>query len=108
MVDLNHDTLITWYDKNNNKTSSKGDRSSCDDKTNILGRKLLNICHNHNIPGDRLGNFTCFNNPVAGIVDYFLADSNIWQKIIEFKVLDPNFDSKHVCTNYGYSQILYK
>ena len=33
----------------NNKTSLKDDRSSCDDKTNTLGRKLLNICHNHNL-----------------------------------------------------------
>ena len=71
----------------NNKTSLKDDRSSCDDKTNTLGRKLLNICHNHNlniangqIPGDRLGNFTCFNNLGASVVDYFLANSNIWEK----------------------------
>ena len=62
----------------------------------------MNICHNHNlniangqIPGDRLGNFTCFNNLGASVVDYLLADSNIWEKILEFKLLDPTFDSKH-------------
>ena len=73
--------------ENNKKTSLKGDRSWCDDKTNTSGRKLLNICHNHNlniangqIPGDRLGNFTCFNNLGASVVDYFLANSNIWEK----------------------------
>ena len=33
----------------NNKTSLKDDRSSCDDKTNTLGWKLQNICHNHNL-----------------------------------------------------------
>ena len=63
---------------------------------------LLNICHNYNlnianeqIPKDRLRNFTCFNNLCASVVDYLLADSNIWEKILEFKVLDPIFDSKH-------------
>ena len=73
--------------ENNKKTSLKGDRSWCDDKTNTSGRKLLNICHNHNlniangqIPGDRLGNFTCFSNLGASVVDYFLANSNIWEK----------------------------
>ena len=62
----------------------------------------MNICHNHNlniangqIPGDRLGNFTCFNNLGASVVDYLLVDSNIWEKILEFKLLDPTFDSKH-------------
>ena len=62
----------------------------------------MHICHNHNlniangqIPGDRLGNFTCFNNLGASVVDYLLADSNIWEKILEFKLLDPTCDSKH-------------
>ena len=27
-------------------------------------------------------------------MDYLLADSNFWEKILEFKVLDPTFDSK--------------
>ena len=74
--------------ENNNNTSLKGDRSSCDDKTNTLVWKLLKICHNHNlniangqIPGNRLGNFTCFNNIGANVVDYLLAGSNIWEKI---------------------------
>ena len=35
--------------ENNKSTSLKGDRSSCDDKSNTSGRKLLNICHNHNL-----------------------------------------------------------
>ena len=70
--------------ENNKKTSLKGDRSSCDDKTNTSGRKLLNICHDHNlniangqIPGNRLGNFTCSSNLGASVVDYLLAESNI-------------------------------
>ena len=28
-------------------------------------------------------------------MDYHLADSIIWEKILEFKVLYPTFDSKH-------------
>ena len=81
----------------NNKKTLKGDRSSCDNKTSTSGRKLLNICHNHNvnlanrqIPRDRLGNFTCFNNLGASGVDYLLVDSNIWEKILEFKLLGSN------------------
>ena len=88
--------------ENNKKTLSKGDRISCDDKTKSSGRKILNICHNHylnianeEILGDRLGNFTYFNNLGGSVEDYLLADSNIWEKILEFKVLDPTFDSKH-------------
>ena len=88
--------------ENNNKTSLKGDRSSCDDKTNTSSWKLLNICHNHNIniangqiPGDRLGNFTCLNNLGASVVEYLLADRNIWEKMLKFKVLNPTFDAEH-------------
>ena len=41
-------------------------------------------CSNHNlriangqIPGDRIGNFTCFNNSGTSAVDYVLAESPI-------------------------------
>ena len=86
--------------ENSKRTSLKGDRSSCDDKTYTSGRKLLNICYNHNlnivngqIPGDRLGDFTCFNNLGASVADYLLVDSNIWaEKILKFKALNPTFD----------------
>ena len=68
----------------------------------MISLKLLDICHSHNlniangqIPGDRLENSTSFNNLGASVVDYLLAESNIWEKILEFKVLNPTFDSKY-------------
>ena len=42
-----------------------------------------------------LGNSTCFNNLGASVVDYLLAETNISEKILEFKVLHPTFDSKN-------------
>ena len=87
MYHKNNKYIAEIAPQNNTKTLLKGHRRSCDDKTNTSGRKLLNICHNHNlniangqIPGDRLGNFTCFSNLGASVVDYFLANSNIWEK----------------------------
>ena len=98
----NNEYIAKIAPESNKKTSLKGDKSPCDDKTNTSGRKLLKISHNHNlnitngkIPGDRLGNFTSFNNLGASFVDYLLADSNIWEKILEFKIFDSTFDSKH-------------
>ena len=102
MYHENNKYIAELAPENNKKISLKGDRISCDDKTKSSGRKILNICHNHylniayeEILGDRLGNFTYFNNLGGSVEDYLLADSNIWEKILEFKVLDPTFDSKH-------------
>ena len=77
-------------------------RSSCDDKVNTSGRTLLNICNNHNLriangqtPGDRVGNYTCFNHGGASVVDYFITENTLQEKVLAFKVLPPEFDSKH-------------
>ena len=53
-----------------------GNRHSCDVKANTSGGTLLTICSNHSLeiangqtPGDRLGNFTCFNKRGASVGD---------------------------------------
>ena len=78
------------------------DRCSCDEKINALGRTLLKICNNHNLricngqtSADRLGNYTCFNYEEASVVDYFIAEETIYEKILNFRVLPLTFDSKH-------------
>ena len=45
-------------------------------KTNTSGNTLIKLCNNHNLriangqtPGDKIGNFTCFNNSCARVVD---------------------------------------
>ena len=82
-------------------TLETGNRCSCDAKLNTSGRKLLTICSSHSLelangqtPGDRLGNFTCFNNMGASVVDYPVLSRPL-MKNINFKVLPLNFDSKH-------------
>ena len=83
-------------------TLETGNRCSCDIKVNMSGRKLLTTCSSHNLelansqkPGDRLGNFTCFNNMGASVVDYLVLSRSLMKNIINFKVLSPSFDSKH-------------
>ena len=77
-------------------------RCSNDLKTNTSDNTLIKLCNNHNfriangqIPGDRIGNFTCFNNDDTSVVDYVLAKSPIYKNMTQFKVLPPVFDSKH-------------
>ena len=83
-------------------TSETGNRCSCDVKVNTSGRKLLTICSSHRLeipngqtPGDRLENFTCFNNKEASVVDYLILSRSLMKNVINFKVLPINFDSKH-------------
>ena len=77
-------------------------RSSCDNAVNTAGRKLIKLCNNYNLrvangqtPGDRLGNYTCFNNGGASVVDYLLMEDSLNDNILNFIVLPPEFDSKH-------------
>ena len=63
---------------------------------------MLKICNNHNlaigncqISGDRLGNYICFNYEGASVVDYLIVEETIYEKILNFRVLPPTFDSKH-------------
>ena len=69
---------------------------------NTSGRKLLTICSSHSLenangqtPGDRLGNFTCFNNRGAIVVNYLVLSRSLVKNVINIKVLPPNFESKH-------------
>ena len=55
-------------------TLETGNNCSCDVKVNISGRKLSTVCSSHSleianaqIPGNRLGNFTCFTNRGHGL-----------------------------------------
>ena len=77
-------------------------RCSCDITVNTTRRKLIKLCNNHSlsvangqIPGDRVGNYTCFNNGGASVVDYLLTEIPLHKNILDFKVLSPEFDSKH-------------
>ena len=83
-------------------TLETDNRCSCDVKANTSGRKLLIICSSHSLeltncqtPGDRLGNFTSFNNMEASVVDCLVLIKPLMKNIINFKVLPPNLDSKH-------------
>ena len=77
-------------------------RSACDVTKNQHGKKLLDICNNLNLhvangrtPGDLLGNFTCFTNNGASTVDLVIADDNTMHRVVELKVLPPEFMSVH-------------
>ena len=70
---------------------------------NVSGRTLLKICNNHNLrigngqtSRDRLGNYTCFNYEGASLLDYLIMEETIYEKILNFRVLPPTFDSKHL------------
>ena len=77
-------------------------RSSCDKVLNGYGRKIIEFCQGFNLniangraPGDRLGNFTCFNNRGASTVDYVIADKSFLANIKKLLVLPPEFLSVH-------------
>ena len=65
-------------------------------------KTVVKICNNHKLrngngqtSGDRLGNYTCFNYEGATVVDYLIVEETIYEKILNFRVLPPTFDSKH-------------
>ena len=77
-------------------------RTSCDVTKSPYGTKLINLCQSLNLkiangrcPGDMLGNYTCFSNKGASVVDYVIADSRILSNISYLKVLPPAFSSVH-------------
>ena len=74
------------------------DRSSCDFTVNGYGKKLRQICNgfglvvaNGRAPGDRIGNFTFYNERGASVVDYVICDKSIKS----LKVLAPAYGSGH-------------
>ena len=77
-------------------------RSSCDYITNAYGKKVIEICQGFNMniangrtPGDRLGNFTCFNARGASVVDYVISDKGFFNCITRLLILPPEFSSVH-------------
>ena len=76
--------------------------SSCDQVINPNGRKLIHFCQSMNLkigngrcPGNYLGNFTCFANKGASVVDYLISDCQMLSKVKCMKVLPPDFTSVH-------------
>ena len=76
--------------------------SSCDQVVNPNGRKLIQFCQSMNLkigngrcPGNYLGNFTCFANKGASVVDYLISDCQLLGKVKCMKVLPPDFSSVH-------------
>ena len=74
------------------------DRCSCDNSINTAGRKLITLCNKHSlrvangqIPGDRVGNYTCFNNGEASVVDCLLTEIPLHKNVLDFKDLPPEF-----------------
>ena len=101
-----HDECISITDVDDmlpeESTSSHGvtTRSSCDNVINGYGRKVIEFCQGFNLsiangrtPGDRLGNYTCFNNRGASTVDYILADKMFFSNLSKLLVLPPEFSS---------------
>ena len=77
-------------------------RSSCDTVTNSFGKKLKDLCHGFNlqiangmVPGDRLGNFTCFNRQGTSVVDYIITDKGFYNNISKMNILSPEYSSVH-------------
>ena len=80
------------------------DRCSCDNSINTAGRKLIKLCNKHSlrvangqIPGYRVGNYTCFNNGEASAADCLLTEIPLHKNILDFKDLPPEF--KNIWTN---------
>ncbi|XP_060562301.1 uncharacterized protein LOC132721934 [Ruditapes philippinarum] len=76
-------------------------RSKDSIRGNNYGKFLVNLCclfdiHilNGRFEGDIDGNFTCFSNDGASLVDYMIASSNLFSYIRNFCVLDRD-DSDH-------------
>ena len=77
-------------------------RSSCDNTTNCYGKKVEKLCQGFNLtiangraPGDRLGNFTCYANKGASVVDYIITDQRFYKSIKKLQIRDPEFGSVH-------------
>ena len=87
---------------NNDDSSKLTKRHSNNLKTNTSSNTLMKLCNHCNLkiangqsPGDRIRHFAWFNNSGASVVDYVLAETSIYENIIQFKVLPPEYDSKH-------------
>ena len=73
------------------------DRCSCDNSVNTARRKLIKLCNNQSLrvangqtPGDGVGNYTCFYNGGASVVDYLLTEIPLHRNVLDFKILPLN------------------
>ena len=75
---------------------------------------MIKLCNNHSLrvangqtPGDRVGNYSCFNNCGASVVDYLLTEIPLHKNVLDSKVLPPEFDSKHapITTTFKISEL---
>ena len=69
------------------------DRCSCDNSVNTARRKLIKLCNNQSLrvangqtPGDGVGNYTCFYNGGASVVDYLLTEIPLHRNVLDFKI----------------------
>ena len=77
------------------------ERNSKDLATNAFGKKLLELCRDHDIhflngrsANDKEGNFTCIANRGTSVVDYMIASSELFNFITDFTVEEKS-DSDH-------------
>ena len=77
-------------------------RNNCDQKINVYGNKLLDLCKGFNMRilngrtlGDSQGSFTCFQSNVRSTVDYAVASEYLMQAIPNLKISAPNHLSDH-------------
>ena len=77
-------------------------RHNRDDQVNLFGKKLIDFCKsfecrivNGRISGDLLGQFTCHKFNGSSLVDYTVADKQVFQKISSLYVSSPNHLSDH-------------
>ena len=83
-------------------TSNSCKRSSCDHIVNNHGKKINRICNTFNlkvangqVPGDLLGNYTCFHYNGCSLVDLIITSSDFINRINRLSILPPDFSSSH-------------
>lgn len=84
-----------------NDAISNTQRSSCDHIVNNYGKKFNQMCNilnlkvaNGQVPGDLLGNYTCFHRGCS-LVDLIVVDPYFLNYIRRLTVLPPEFNSTH-------------
>ena len=102
--EIDQNTNMPWVDEISPQENQLqiDSRLSCDSIINNYGKKLVTICREHNlviangrIPGDRIGNYTCYANRGASVVDYFISDQDFFHRLKCLKIGDPAFGSVH-------------
>ena len=89
-------------DNSINKTDILTFKNSQDKKTNSNGKHLADLCMINNLKilngrkiGDLTGKYTCHQYNGSSVVDYIIAEPNIFNKINYFQVLPLTTHSDH-------------